>query len=102
MCFVEVKPKNGKVPEKDQLEIQGYQLFINDAFNDQKTRGVCLYFIYSLDISYVHVPENHSFDDSIWASTQLKNEKPTLIGCVYRSGTPETAIPKDKDLHSFP
>ena len=37
ICLTETKPKNGQVPDKELLNLNSYDLFLNPAFNDEDT-----------------------------------------------------------------
>ena len=39
----EIKPKYGTIPTQDLLELDGYDCFLNPAYNDTETRGVVIY-----------------------------------------------------------
>ena len=40
--FNEIKPKNGKIYDLRTLNIEGYDLYVNNI-DDALTRGVCIY-----------------------------------------------------------
>ena len=46
--------------------------------------------------------EQQRFKDAVWVSVKgSKAKEKILIGCVYRSGTPTTAIANDDNLHTM-
>ena len=42
-----------------------------------------------------------SFKDSVWLGIPGSQKRNLLLGCIYRSGTPEKAIPLDNQLHTM-
>ena len=99
ICLTEIKPKNGQIPDKTQLEINGYDLFLNPAYENPETRGTCIYTKQFLNASDVATENTKAFKDSTWVEIIGKNRK-LLISSVYRSGTQDKAKKLDKELHS--
>ena len=96
----EIKPKNGSVPNLEILQLPGFDLFTNDL-QQSDTRGTCIY-----DRPEIRACQyNHQiivqFADAVWVTFNA-NGISNLIGCIYRSGTPETARQRDKQLHAAP
>ena len=100
ISLVEIKPKNGEIPDKSILEIDGYDLFLNPAYKDEDTRGVCTYAKKFLNAIAKENDVTKTFKDSAWIEITGKNNKKLLMSTVYRSGTPEKAKQLDKDLHN--
>lgn len=100
VALTEIKPKNGKIADKKLLEVPGYELYTNDL-EEQETRGVCIYVHKSIKSVPVLIPGTNKFKDSVWIKLYEpgNDRKNTLIGCIYRSGTPSTAEKNDIDLH---
>ena len=42
IALTEIKPKNGKIPELELLQIPGYDLHTSDLMQEN-TRGTCIY-----------------------------------------------------------
>ena len=101
ICITEIKPKNGQLPDKKLLEIKGYDLFLNNAYHHPTTRGVYIYTKEILKATPVITHTTNIFDDSVWASIPGPQGRNLLIGCIYRSGSPEKAIPLDDGLHKM-
>ena len=99
--MAEIKPKNGEIPDTDLLKIDGYDLFTNSNYKDADTRGVCIYTRSDLQASEVEIPSKLLFKDSVWVTIPDKANKLTLIGNVYRSGTPSKAKTLDNNLHEL-
>ena len=92
----EIKPKNGKIPDQTTLNIPGYTLHLSDL-DEPHTRGACIYVSNSLKSCSVKVP-GHNFKDTISAKVTGKNNQNLLIQCLYRSGSPETALQHDDEM----
>ena len=101
ICITEIKPKNGKPPIQQQLEIKGYDLTLNQAYNTDSTRGVCIYTKQSLHATPVMNTTTKLFEDSVWISIPGSCSKDLLIGCIYRSGSREKAVSLDKSMHQM-
>ena len=99
ICLTEAKPKNGQVPDKEILNLNSYDLFLNPAFNDEDTRGVCIYVKQYLNARAVETNITKSFKDSAWLEISGRNKK-LLMSTVYRSGSPDKAKLLDNDLHN--
>ena len=97
--LTEIKPKNGEVPDPDSLQINGYDLFVNESYTDPLTRGVCVYVRNELQASVIDPCEKTKFKDCVWLCIPQGNNKFTLFGNIYRSGTTEKARALDGDLH---
>ncbi len=41
------------------------------------------------------------FKDSVWMTIKGEHEDQLLVGCIYRSGSPSLAIPRDISLHNL-
>ena len=99
ICISEIKPKNGQTPVKEQLEINGYDLILSPEYLNNTTRGVCIYTKLELNAMPVINNTTELFKDSVWVSIPGSNNRNLLVGCVYRSGSQEKAIPLDPNLH---
>ena len=100
ICIAEFKPKNGKTPDPDILSIDGYTLFMNKAYVDPDTRGVCVYTKDYLQVNTTNNSElNETFKDSIWLEIDGNQGKKLLFSCIYRSGTQHKALELDPQLH---
>ena len=99
MMFNEIKPKNGKIYDIRTLQIEGYDLYINDI-NNASTRGVCIYINSTYKSSEVIV-KDHNFKDVVSVSVTVARKKNILVQCIYRSGTVKTAIANDPDMHKL-
>ena len=97
--ITEIKPKHGEIPDKEILELQGYDLFLNPAYHDPDTRGVCMYLKKYLNASAVINETTKSFKDSVWVEVSGKHNKKLLLSTIYRSGSPAKAKLLDKNLH---
>ena len=100
LCITEIKPKSGTIPQKEMLQLDGYDLHINDAYNNPDTRGVAIYTKQSLNAVSLDTPEI-KFKDAAWINIPGKHKDNLLVGCIYRSGTPEKAKRLDPDLHNM-
>ena len=92
----EIKPKNGRIPDPTTLNIPGYTLHLSDL-DEPHTRGACIYVNNSFKSCSVSVP-GHNFKDTISAKVTGKNNLNLLIQCLYRSGSPETALQHDDEM----
>ena len=97
--ITETKPKNGELPPKESLEIEGFDLFMSKHYDDPDTRGVVVYVKSGLNASHLDI-EECSFKDSIWLKIPTSDQD-LLLGCIYRSGSPNKAIPLDDSLHKM-
>ena len=100
ISLVEIKPKHGTLPQQSDMHIPGYDLFTSNL-TASDTRGVCMYVKQSLNARQVQPPTTILFEDSVWTTIRGGNEDQLLVGCIYRSGTPARAIPRDKMLHQL-
>lgn len=96
IALTEIKPKHGKVPDPSTLNIPGYTLHTSNL-DEQHTRGTCIYVNNHFKSSSVTVP-NHTFRDSITVKITGKNNLNLLMQCLYRSGTPDTAVQHDDEM----
>ena len=99
ILFTEVKPKNGKSPEVTSMNIPGYVVYTND-FSQEGTRGVCIYVSSQIKSSDVKI-DGHQFKDYVSCKISASNKFTTLIQCVYRSGTVETAKRNDDEMYKL-
>ena len=97
--LTEIKPKNGATPDKQVLQLNGYDLFLNKAYSENNTRGTATYVKSSLSAIQIENEDTDKYKDCVWTSLQGENKKQLLIGNIYRSGTPEKAVQQDNDLH---
>ena len=97
--FNEIKPKNGKIKDKRTLNIPGYNKYINDIENPL-TRGVCIYINSAFKSSEVKITD-HNFKDVVTVSVTLARKKTLLLQCIYRSGSPGTAISNDPEMYKL-
>ena len=93
----EVKPKNGSVPNLEILRLPGFDLFTNDL-QQSDTTGTCIYVRTEIRACQNNHPIIDQFADAMWITFNA-NGTSNLIGCIYRSGTHETARQRDKQLH---
>jgi exonuclease III len=99
LALNEVKPKNGEISDVETLNIKGYTLFSSD-FSKADTRGVCVYLKNHLTASQIFPKSVAVFNDVVWMSiTENGGSEKFLFGCVYRSGTRNTAKKYDKALY---
>jgi hypothetical protein len=95
----EVKPKNGVTPDLSMLALDGYTLYTSN-FEEPCTRGVCIYVNNRLESTVVTLPGD-TYKDAVWVKTfDRKHKDTTLVGCIYRSGTPATARRFDQQLNT--
>ena len=64
ICLCEIKPKNGQLPSKEVLEIEGYDLQLSPSYQSETTRGVCIYTKHNLNA--IHISNETTFDDSVF------------------------------------
>ena len=99
IALTEIKPKNGKIPDLKLLEIEGYTLHLSNI-DAKDTRGVSIYV--SNNYKSIQLSVNQRYNDAVWVSIYGDNDQQKiLLGCVYRSGTPETAIKYDDNLNEM-
>ena len=94
----EIKPKNGSVPNLEILQLPGFDLFTNDL-QQSDTRSTCIYVRTEIRACQYNYPIIDQFADAVWITFNAKSTS-NLIGCIYRSYTPETARQRDKQLHA--
>ena len=95
----EIKPKNGKMPDLKNLQLNGYSLHTSNLEPDD-VRGTCIYINNKFKSSEVTLP-NHNFTDAISVEVTGQNKGKILVCCIYRSGSPQKAITKDEDLYKL-
>ena len=100
VALTEIKPKNGQMPALTVLNIPGFNLCTSDLETD-KTRGVAIYVRDSLQSRIIQPTLQSPFHDSVWISIKGRSQTSLLLGCVYRSGSPNIAIPRDNSLHEM-
>ena len=82
------------------LHIDGYNHHINNI-EDPSTRGCLIYVKEKFESTPVDLGQ-HGFKDAIWVSVKgCKAKEKILIGCIYRSGTPNTAISNDENMYTM-
>ena len=102
ICVTEIKPKIGNIPEKTPLDIPGYDFVVNSEYRNPETRGVGIYTKTNLQSEQIENETTELFADSVWISIGGKNaDYKLLVGCIYRSGTPEKAVTLDKNMHEM-
>ena len=99
-AITETKPKNGDIPPKESLELNGFDLFISNHYNDPDTRGVVMYAKNSLNASLVKIDECQNFKDCLWIRIPTQ-ENDLLVGCIYRSGTQNKAVTLDPEMYNM-
>ena len=98
--IVETKPKNGAIPPKECLELNNFELFLSPHYNDPETRGAVLYVKTSLNASIIESEDSKIFKDCVWVRIPSIGGD-ILVGCIYRSGSPNKAVPLDSDLNQM-
>ena len=99
LLFTEIKPKNGQPPEVSSLNIPGYTVYTNDL-NENGTRGVCIYVNSQIKSSDVKI-NGHEFKDCVSVKISASKKYTTLLQCIYRSGTVETAKGNDEEMYKL-
>ncbi len=100
IALSEIKPKQGSLPTDSSMHIPGYEQYVSNLAAPN-TRGVCLYTKQSLTTKLIHPPDSINYSDSVWATITGESGNKLLVGCVYRSGSPSLAVPKDDMLHKL-
>ena len=95
----EIKPKNGKMPDMKNLQLNGYSLHTSNL-EPNDVRGTCIYINNKFKSSEVTLP-NHNFIDAISTEVTGQNKGKILVSCIYRSGSPQKAITKDEELYKL-
>ena len=98
LAVTEVEPKHGTLPEQSTQNIPGYDLFTSDL-HQPNSRGVVIYIKEQFQAKVVQPITGIIFYNAIWTSIKGTENATLLLCCIYRSGTPATAIPKDVALH---
>ena len=96
IVLAEIKPKHGKVPDQATINIPGYT-FHSSNLEDPHTRGTCIYVRNHFKSTAVTV-RGHNFKDCTTTKITGRNNLNILIQCIYRSGTPDTAVQHDDDM----
>ena len=81
------------------MNIPGYNKYINDI-ESPLTRGVCIYINSAFKSSEVKITD-HNFKDVVTVSVTLARKKSLLLQCIYRSGSPGTAVLNDPDMYKL-
>ena len=83
IILVEVAPKNaGYQLQKSELELEGYQLFMND-FTKENVRGVAFYVKTCISASQIHMKS--IANDTVWVEIMIEKNNNFLMEGVYRS-----------------
>lgn len=94
----EVLPKNSRYsPTNAELHIDGYDMFINNAGNDEGIRGTALYI--RSELKATEVTMKTVFKEQIWVSMNLSGGNKLLVGCVYRS--PSSSEENNRKLYDL-
>ena len=101
ICITEIKPKSGNIPDADLLKLNGYDLYVNEAYKDPATRGVAIYVKQNINSTIITNAVADKFKDSLWVQVPGPNNENLLVGCIYRSGSPTKAVQFDEDLHKM-
>ncbi|KAK4307663.1 hypothetical protein Pmani_020588 [Petrolisthes manimaculis] len=94
----EIKPKFGQIPDIPTMNILGYNLYTNDL-HATNTRGVSVYVHSTLNSKQTISTVTNTYNDSVWIIGNGSRNSKLLIGCVYRSGSPEVALQYETNLH---
>ena len=98
LAITEIKPKHGEQPSRELLEIPGYNSFFSKC-DEPQTRGVCIYVKQGIHAEIYHDATTEQYKDAVWVQLLTSGIK-TIIGCVYRSGSPAIAQAHDNKLQS--
>lgn len=72
--------------------------YVNNL-DDETTRGCAIYVKERFESVVIDFGQQ-GFKDALWVSIKgSKSKEKILVGCIYRSGTPTTAIQNDDNLH---
>ena len=83
IILTEEAPKNARYKlQKSKLELEGYQLFINDL-TKKCNRGVAFYVKKCISASQIHMRSIAS--DTVWVEIMVESNKKMVLGGVYRS-----------------
>ena len=66
ICITEIKPKSGNIPDADLLKLNGYDLYVNEAYKDPATRGVAIYVKQNINSTIITNAVADKFKDSLW------------------------------------
>ena len=76
-------PKNARYKlQKSELELEGYQLFINDLIK-KCNNGVAIYLKMCISAPQIHMRSVAS--DTVWVEIMAESSKKMVLGGVYRS-----------------
>ena len=81
--------------------MDGYDCFVNPAYESSDNRGVVLYTKSYLNAQPVNCKESDAFKDSVWVKIPDNNNSSVLVGTIYRSGSRDKAIQNDSELHTM-
>ena len=101
ILVTEVKAKNGVATSAELLDLEGYSLHLNPAYDEASTRGTAIYAKDYLNVTSLVNNSTRSFKDSTWVEVHGDSEKPLLLACIYRSGTHSKAVSLDPQLHKL-
>ncbi|KAK3861086.1 hypothetical protein Pcinc_032913 [Petrolisthes cinctipes] len=80
------------------MNIPGYNLYTNDL-HTTNTRGVSVYVCSTLNSKRSIPIVTNTYNDSVWIIVNGSRNSELLIGCVYRSSSPEVALQYETNLH---
>ena len=100
VLVTEVKAKKEVITSAELLELEGYNLHLNPAYEDESTRGTAIYAKDYLNVTTLTNNLTLGFKDSTWVEIHGNSEKPLLLACIYRSGTHSKAVSLDPYLHN--
>ena len=92
IAITEVMPKNKEILTINEINIPGYDNFINK----NPKRGVILYAKCQLNAVECQDLNDNKFEENTWISFTNKDKKSTLIGCLYKS--PSTTKENEEEL----
>ncbi|KAK4317660.1 hypothetical protein Pmani_011282 [Petrolisthes manimaculis] len=98
ILLTKIKPKFGQIPDIPTMNIPGYNLYTNDL-HVTNTRGVSVYVRSTLNSKRTIPILTNTYNDSVWIIVNGSRNSELLIGCVYRSGSPEVALQYETNLH---
>ena len=99
ILVTEVKAKNGTITSAELLDLEGYNLHLNPAYEENGTRGTALFAKDYLNVTPLVNETTKDFKDSTWVEVHGNHGKPMLLSCIYRSGTHAKAVSLDPYLH---
>ena len=101
ICITEIKPKIGTIPDETLLQINGYDLHVNKTYMYNDTRGTAMYTKKELKATVVDNNISTEFKDALWINIPGPCNDNLLVGCIYRSGSPNKAVQLDQKLHAM-